>query len=74
MPIEDDHDDGPWYLGRARDEFNKRQRGQEMNRIDQEDDPVQVISFFRKKKDYGHDAKLFAVGSRSKERRSRAGG
>lgn len=53
MPVEDDHDDGPWYLGRARDEFNKRQRGQEMNRIDQEDDPVQVISFFRKKRTTG---------------------
>lgn len=32
-------DDGPWYLGKAKDEFNRRQRG-EANGA--EDDPVQV--------------------------------
>ena len=39
---EDDYDDGPWYLGRAKDEFNQRRRGRNVGQIDQEDDPVQV--------------------------------
>ncbi|OBZ69692.1 Protein sel-1 1 [Grifola frondosa] len=36
-----DYDDGPWYLGKARDEFNRRRRGQDVERLGQEDDPVQ---------------------------------
>ncbi|KAI0062446.1 HCP-like protein [Artomyces pyxidatus] len=32
-------DDGPWYLGKARDEFNRRQRGREAPGDD--DDPVE---------------------------------
>ncbi|KAI1783963.1 HCP-like protein [Ganoderma leucocontextum] len=40
-------DDGPWYMGRAREEFNRRKRGQpdagerERGRRRQEEDPVQ---------------------------------
>ena len=37
----DDDRDGPWYLGKARDEFNKRQRG-EAPADSADDDPVQA--------------------------------
>jgi hypothetical protein len=33
-------DDGHWYMGRARDEFNRRRR--EADAIDGDDDPIQV--------------------------------
>ncbi|KAI0079287.1 HCP-like protein [Panus rudis PR-1116 ss-1] len=33
--------DGPWYFGKAREEFNKRRRGQTETLGDREDDPVQ---------------------------------
>lgn len=39
----DEYEDGPWYLGKARDEFNRRRRGQDVGQLGQEDDPVQVI-------------------------------
>ncbi|THH20211.1 hypothetical protein EUX98_g8629 [Antrodiella citrinella] len=39
--VEDDERDGPWYLGKAKDEFNKRQRGQTVGEIAEDDDPVQ---------------------------------
>jgi len=38
----EDYEDGPWYLGKARDEFNRRRRGRDMDQLGQdEDDPVQ---------------------------------
>ncbi|KAI0918983.1 hypothetical protein AcV5_002018 [Taiwanofungus camphoratus] len=37
----DEYEDGPWYLGKARDEFNRRRRGQDVGQLGQEDDPVQ---------------------------------
>ncbi|KZT01467.1 HCP-like protein [Laetiporus sulphureus 93-53] len=38
----DEYDDGPWYLGKARDEFNRRRRGQDLSQLSRdEDDPVQ---------------------------------
>ena len=33
-------DDGHWYMGRARDDFNRRRR--EADAIDGDDDPIQV--------------------------------
>ena len=37
-----EEEDGPWYPGRAKEEFNRRRRGQDAEAINQEDDPVQV--------------------------------
>ncbi|PCH35634.1 HCP-like protein [Wolfiporia cocos MD-104 SS10] len=38
----DDHEDGPWYFGKAKEEFNRRRRGQDIDQVNQEDDdPVQ---------------------------------
>ncbi|KAI0365575.1 HCP-like protein [Pilatotrama ljubarskyi] len=35
-------DDGPWYMGKARDEFNRRKRGHDPERVARdEEDPVQ---------------------------------
>ncbi|KAI0359680.1 HCP-like protein [Trametes cingulata] len=35
-------DDGPWYMGKARDEFNRRRRGHDPERVARdEEDPVQ---------------------------------
>lgn len=37
-----EYDEGPWYLGKAKDEFNRRRRGQGTGRTGRdEDDPVQ---------------------------------
>ncbi|KAH9942227.1 HCP-like protein [Epithele typhae] len=36
----DDADDGPWYMGKARDEFNRRRRGGSVDG-DGEEDPVE---------------------------------
>lgn len=37
-------DDGPWYLGKAKEEFHRRRRGQEGGKQERvgEEDPVQV--------------------------------
>ena len=48
-----DGEDGQWYLGRARDEFNRRKKGQAPGKdvragagaVGADDDPVQVCSF-----------------------------
>ena len=41
----EEFDEGPWYLGKARDEFNRRRRGHDQERAAQdEEDPVQVRS------------------------------
>ncbi|KAH9941922.1 HCP-like protein [Amylocystis lapponica] len=42
-PSEDaeEYEDGPWYMGKARDEFNRRRKGQNLEQLAQEDDPVQ---------------------------------
>ncbi|OCH89879.1 HCP-like protein [Obba rivulosa] len=38
----EEYDDGQWYLGKARDEFNRRRRGEPVEQLDgAEDDPVQ---------------------------------
>ncbi|KAL1941435.1 hypothetical protein VTO73DRAFT_7252 [Trametes versicolor] len=38
----EESDDGPWYIGKARDEFNRRKRGQNQERAGrEEEDPVQ---------------------------------
>ncbi|KAI0332950.1 HCP-like protein [Cubamyces sp. BRFM 1775] len=38
----EEYDEGPWYLGKARDEFNRRKRGHDQERVAQdEEDPVQ---------------------------------
>ena len=37
-----EEEDGPWYPGRARDEYNKRMFGQKGDFLDHDDDPVQV--------------------------------
>jgi hypothetical protein len=34
-----DDEDGPWYLGRAREEFHRRRRGQPAG---EEEDPIEV--------------------------------
>lgn len=39
-------DDGPWYLGKAREEFQRRRQQNTLHR-DEEDDPVQVGCIFR---------------------------
>ncbi|KZT72333.1 HCP-like protein [Daedalea quercina L-15889] len=43
----DAYEDGPWYFGKAREEFNKRSKGgQNVDRVRQDDDdPVQVRVF-----------------------------
>ena len=41
--VDEDHtfeDDGPWYMGKARDEFNRRMRGAGVPGDDE--DPIQV--------------------------------
>lgn len=38
----DDQDDGQWYMGRARDELNKRRRKAEAKRHHGEEDPIEV--------------------------------
>lgn len=35
-----DEEDGPWYPGRAREEFDRRRRGQERAEYSEDDDPV----------------------------------
>jgi SEL1 protein len=43
LEVDDDHtfeDDGPWYMGKARDEFNRRMRGAGVPGDDE--DPIQV--------------------------------
>ena len=37
-----EEEDGPWYPGRAKEEFNRRRRGQNAEAASEEDDPVQV--------------------------------
>ena len=37
-----EEEDGPWYPGRAREEFNRRRRGKNVEPVSQEEDPVQV--------------------------------
>lgn len=37
-----EEEDGPWYPGRAKEEFNRRRRGPDSDAVSQEDDPVQV--------------------------------
>ena len=39
--MEDMEDDGPWYLGKAREEY-KRKRGQDASKPREDEDPVQV--------------------------------
>ena len=40
-----DDDDGPWYLGKAREEFYKRQRAPAVPKPrEEDDDPIQVCS------------------------------
>ena len=43
----DEYEEGPWYFGKAREEFNKRKKGgQNVDRVRQDDDdPVQVRVF-----------------------------
>lgn len=36
-----DDQDGPWYMGKAREEFYRR-RGGQMARREEEEDPIQV--------------------------------
>ena len=35
-------EDGSWYIGKARDEYNRRRRGQDVGSVNNDDDPVQV--------------------------------
>lgn len=37
-----EEEDGPWYPGRAREEFDRRRRGQDQADINEDDDPVLV--------------------------------
>jgi len=37
----EEYEDGPWYIGKARDEFNRRLSGGNVERLAQDDDPVQ---------------------------------
>jgi hypothetical protein len=37
-----DEDDGPWYLGKAKEEFNKRRRSLSVAKAEEEEDPIQV--------------------------------
>lgn len=39
-----EEEDGPWYLGKAKEEFHKRQNGQAAQRMGDEEDPIQVRS------------------------------
>jgi len=39
--VEDMEDDGPWYLGKAREEY-KRKRSQDASKPREDEDPVQV--------------------------------
>lgn len=39
-----EEEDGPWYPGRAREEFNRRRLAQKPEAVDQ-DDPVQVRGY-----------------------------
>ncbi|KAH7883181.1 hypothetical protein F5I97DRAFT_1902756 [Phlebopus sp. FC_14] len=38
---EEFEDDGPWYFGKAREQFHRRKRGEAVRRTEEEDDPVQ---------------------------------
>jgi len=42
-----EEEDGPWYFGKAKEEFNRRRNGGDVNRgRGEEEDPIQVwISF-----------------------------
>lgn len=60
-------DDGPWYIGRARDEFNRRRRGQAAPGDD--DDPVQVSSCIFLNATCS--CYVYIVGARTTQRRGR---
>ncbi|KIJ65896.1 hypothetical protein HYDPIDRAFT_27117 [Hydnomerulius pinastri MD-312] len=38
---EEFEEDGPWYIGKAKEEFHRRRRGEAARRVEEEDDPVQ---------------------------------
>jgi hypothetical protein len=43
--VDDIEDDGPWYLGKAKEEY-KRKRGQDTSRPRDDEDPIQVHFLF----------------------------
>jgi SEL1 protein len=48
MTLEDMEDDGPWYLGKAKEEYTRR-RGQQDNdniKPKEDEDPIQVRFLF----------------------------
>ena len=62
-------DDGPWYMGKAREEFNRRMRDAAAPGDDE--DPVQVCNLSQL---YTRlTSKIVSVGSRSSQRGTRSG-
>ena len=42
-----EEEDGPWYFGKAKEEFHKRRRQAGNARRGEEEDPIQVRYYFR---------------------------
>jgi SEL1 protein len=41
-----EEEDGPWYFGKAKEEFHKRRRQAGNDRRGEEEDPIQVCGYF----------------------------
>ena len=47
-----EEEDGPWYFGKAKEEFYKRLRQAGNDRRGEEEDPIQVCGFFEVSLDF----------------------
>jgi hypothetical protein len=64
-----EEEDGPWYMGKARDEFRRRMQGNHNGGRAQaeEEDPIQVWSTETKKSSFLSHPALLLVGPRAQK-------